>query len=172
MKAGLIVILMASFVGRPVWPAKPSLAQLEKAIRQKGAERVARELSEQQNPDPWDAIDDRVATGDPRWLDVAKQLRPYTDAGVSEALENALAEALPRNAAGVLRILGTDLSKDFTVRRVCSTETFIEVPRPALQRHLRAALAAVKRVTDPKLIDARDACLSKLSDEMQRETRP
>src|ERR1700682_4833923 len=96
MKA-LIITLLAATGLVAIWPRNPSAIQLRRAIGQRGAAKVAEELSHQQNADRGDAIADHVATGSVIWLDIAKQLRPYTDAGATEGLENALAEALLRN---------------------------------------------------------------------------
>ena len=148
------------------WPRDPSLAQLQDGIAKRGIAKVADELNHQVAPDPWDSIEAHVESGVTAWLDLARQLRFYTDAGASVGLENAVALALPKNPVAVLKILGTDPAKDFTVRRVCSIETFIEVPEGKLRSHLRRAKAAVDQVSDPHLQQTRQACLEVLNRSM------
>jgi hypothetical protein len=145
--------------GSVLWSSHPALEQVEKAIHERGAAKVVDELNRQRGGSPWESIEYRVATGNGGWLQIAKQVRVYTDAGVSESLDNAIAEALPRNAEGVLGILGGDPSKEFTVERTCSAETYIEVSRASLRRHFQIGIAAVERVNDPHLHDAKVACV-------------
>ncbi len=164
MKALLVMILAAASVS---WPSHPTLEQVEKAIQDRGAPAVVDELNHQQGTSAWESIEDRVAMGNGRWLRVAQQLRRYTDAGVSESLDNSMAEALPRNAEGVLAMLGTDQSKDFTSERVCSGETFIEVSKSRLRRHLRAGVTAVEKVSDPKLQHVKEACVAALNHDLK-----
>ena len=87
---------------------------------------------------------------------------PTPDAGASEGLDNAVAEALPKNPAAVLEMLGADRAKQFAVQRICSFETFIEVPTPTLRRHVLAVMRAVKGVKEARLRQARNSCLSAL----------
>jgi hypothetical protein len=124
---------------------------------------VADELNRQNDPDPWNSIEEHIATGTPAWLNIAIRLRAYTDGGVSLGLENAVAQALPKNPSAVLKILGTDRAKEFTIQRICSTETFIEAPESKLRRHLQQSRIAVEHVTDPGLQPARQACIEALT---------
>jgi hypothetical protein len=151
------------------WPQNPSLIQLKGAIANRGADKVTAELMKQEDPDPWASIEDHVASGDARWLELADQLRRYTDAGVSESLDNAVSEALSKNPAAVLRILSGDPGKGFAVRHVCSTETFIEPPPGKMRRYLRQARFAVERVTEPQLEKVKQACLESLDHELYRK---
>jgi hypothetical protein len=164
LKAWLAVLLVVTFS----WPPRPALEQLNKAIQDRGAAKVVEELNSQKSSTVWESIEDRVATGKERWLDVAKALRVYSDAGVSEGLDNAVAEALPKNAAGVLGVLGNDRAKEFTVERICSTQTFIEVPRAARLRHLEASLVAVQRVEATPLKGVKQACIAALDGDRGR----
>lgn len=164
MNALLVMILAAASIS---WPSHPTVEQVEKAIQERGASAVVDELNHQEGTSAWESIEDRVATGNGRWLRIAQQLRPYTDAGTSESLDNSIAEALPKNAEGVLAMLGKDQSKEFTTDRVCSGETFIEVSRTTLRRHLRAGITAVEKVNDPKLQPVKEACVAALNRDLK-----
>ena len=64
-----------------------------------------------------------IASGDSAWLRVARLLRPAADAGVSESLGIAVADALPAAPARVLALLGPA----FPLETVCALP-FIEQP--------------------------------------------
>jgi competence protein ComGC len=162
----LLVIALFSVSALASLPSHPSLTQVENAIQEKGAANVVQELNRQASSTAWESIEDNVATGNVRWLNVAKQLRQYTDASTSLGLENALAEALPKNASGVLAILGTDQSKEFTIQRVCSGETYIEPSTTELRRHLKASITALEKVSDPQLQTNRSACNAALNKDL------
>src|SRR5438477_12601046 len=51
----------------------------------------------------YDRVLDGVSSGDSRWLALVPRLDPGTDAGSAEFLRIAVAEAIPKNPAGVLR---------------------------------------------------------------------
>lgn len=98
-----------------------------------------------------------VARGTGGWLAVAAKLRPVSDAGASEELDLAVAEALPRSPAGVLRLLPAP----FAVARICGVP-FVEQPVAESQSYRRRALAAVVSVRDHRLRSVRDQCLDAL----------
>jgi hypothetical protein len=104
------------------------------------------------------SIRNRVATWNDRWLRVVKELLTYTDAGMSEGLDDSMAEALPKTPR---------ISKTFMVSRICSVETFIEVSRATLRRHVRASIAAVQTVSNPDLQTVRQACLTTLKRDLK-----
>src|SRR5712691_1702729 len=83
----------------------PSLAQMETEIAKKGAEYAAKDLDSTVD---LGCVAAHVATGSAAWLDIAKQLHPYTDGLVSEEVEYAVAKALPRNPIAVLKMIGPD----------------------------------------------------------------
>jgi hypothetical protein len=169
---GLPVLLLCTTCLSAAWPRNPSLAQLHEAIAARGIAQVADELNRQNDPDPWNSIEEHIATGAPAWLNLAMQLRAYTDGGASLGLENAVAEALPKNPNAVLKMLGTDRVKEFTVQRVCSAETFIETPESKLRRHLQQSRIVVEHVTDPQLQQAKRACAEVLNAALKNKALP
>jgi hypothetical protein len=71
----------------------------------------------------WDGVLNGVASGEIGWLGVAATLRPVSDAHASETLEMAIQEALPKNPAGVLRLLSRNhcvLTPSVEARRIGS----------------------------------------------------
>ena len=100
---------------------------------------------------------DGVASGASDWLTVAARLRPASDGGASSELDLAVAEALPRAPARVLRLLPTP----FSIRDVCGVP-FVEQSDSASRAYRRRALAAVAGVQDPSLGTVRDQCLREL----------
>ena len=98
-----------------------------------------------------------IATGDPRWLALVPRLEPGTDAGTAESLRIVVAKALPKNPAGVLRLIARKPSW----RSACSYP-MIEPTRQETRAYFREALPAVKSVRDPALRAAKRICLSEL----------
>ena len=104
----------------------------------------------------YDRVLGHIDSGDSRWLALAPKLAPGTDAGTAEALVIALPFALPRNPSGVLALLqGPDA---FPADDVCGTP-FIEDTVKDVPAYVHRARAAVMAVRDPRLQDAKSACL-------------
>jgi hypothetical protein len=109
----------------------------------------------------WEAVLDRMGSGEAAWIALAPQLAPGTDAGSAEGLGVALAAALPKDPAAVLRAIDPQDGVVLGAHRVCASP-FIE-PKPEFVAHYRReALAAVSGVREPKLRAVRDACLAVL----------
>jgi hypothetical protein len=100
-----------------------------------------------------DAVLQGIASGDSSWLRVARELRSASDAGVSESLEIAVADALPHAPAAVLRMLGPD----FAPERICGLP-FIEQPDAEEAAYYRETLVALATVRSPELLARRDRC--------------
>ena len=56
----------------------------------------------------FEAVLNRIESGEGQWLDVARHLRPGSDAGASESLDHAVALALPRAPSRVLPLIGAE----------------------------------------------------------------
>lgn len=106
----------------------------------------------------YDKVLDGVASGDARWLALVPKLEPGTDAGSAEALRIAVAEALPKNPADVLRLI----SREPSWLDACGYP-MIEPTRREQRNYFRAAIPAVRAVRAPKLRRTRNLCLSELS---------
>ncbi len=114
-----------------------------------GAKAVVKRLTHSQGGlhNQWNSLEDGVASGSEKRLRIASEVKPYTDAGTSEGLGNAMADALPKNPRQVLALLGND----FTVENTCSGGQFIETPVRKVRAYLRDAKTAVAKVEDPAL---------------------
>lgn len=98
-----------------------------------------------------------IASGDQAWLDVVRLLRPGTDGETGEGLSMSLAEALPKNATGVLRTIagGED------AQSICEGQLSVNTPEAARAAR-QGAIPAVEAVNDPALQQAKTACLAVL----------
>ena len=106
----------------------------------------------------WLRITRGVETGRADWLEVAKAIKPGVDASSAEELSFAVASALKRNAAAVLKMTGAD----FPLDRVCAVP-LIEPTEAQVRAWTRAALAALAKVDDPSLAEASKACKASLT---------
>jgi hypothetical protein len=113
-----------------------------------------------------DQVFDGIASGDERWL----ALVPRLDRGVgayaaaAESVPIVVARALPKNPAGVLRLITGDPSW----RAVCSYPE-IEPTRQETRAYFRSALPAVLAVREPALQAAKRACMSELRKAERRQ---
>jgi hypothetical protein len=105
----------------------------------------------------FDKVLDGIASGDARWLALVPKLAPGTDAGTAESLPIVLAEALPKNPVGVLRLI----KRDESWRDACSYP-MIEPNRKEMRDYFKTAIPAVESVHDPALQDVKRICLSEL----------
>lgn len=98
-----------------------------------------------------------IASGEQGWLDIVPLLRPGTDGETGEGLTMSLADALPNNAAGVLRLIagGEDAPS------ICDGQLSVNTPEAARAAR-QAAIPSVDAVTDPALQQAKAACLTVL----------
>ena len=108
----------------------------------------------------WNRVLGYIGTGKPAWLALAPKLVAGTDASASLGLTIALADALPRNPAGVLDLVRTGKGP-LALSQVCAAP-FIE-PIPAdLVTYRRSAKHALDALTDVHLREARKSCLAAL----------
>lgn len=105
----------------------------------------------------YDKVLEGVASGDARWLALVPRLDPGTDAGSAESLRIAVAEALPRNPAGVLRFT----SRLSWFRDACAYP-MIEPTDQEERAYFRVAIPALKAVHDPALRRPKRICLTEL----------
>lgn len=98
-----------------------------------------------------------IAAGEQAWLDLVPLLRQGTDGETGEGLVMSIAEALPRNAAGVLRLMNEDLD----ALSVCS-DLELGLSAEESRAYRQTSIAAVEAVTDPALQQAKTACLAEL----------
>jgi hypothetical protein len=129
-------------------------------VARDGADATVRTLNEggtEAAPNRFAMVMRGVSSGEQAWLDIVPLIRPGTDGEAGEGLSISLGDALPRNAAGVLRILKTPDD----VASACEPVAFEEgsAERTA---HVQAAITAVEAVSDPALQQAKAGCLTTL----------
>ena len=143
-------------------PRRLTLELAKRIIRQQGARKAA----ESGLDDYWGELLAAVASAQTGWLDIAADLRAYSDAEASETLDGAMGEALRRSPLRVLRRLD---GRPFAVSHVCGNnlgETGLESPTDP-RTALKAQEAAVAGVQDAKLSQRRDECLALIRKRMQ-----
>ena len=136
---------------------------VERMIDRDGARQAVNKLANAAPDDTrtlfgdYDKVLEGVASGDARWLALVPKLRPGTDAGTAEALHISVAEALPKNPAGVLRLI----MRLPSWQDVCSYP-MIEPTDEEMRAYFNAAIPAVKAVRDPALQHSKHVCLADL----------
>ncbi len=153
--ACLAALLLASGASAA---APPTSGEIAASLRLRGAQVTVAGLVRTER---WEAVTERMATGDPRWIALAPALATSSDGAFSEGLGIGLAYALPKSPGAVLAALDLKGGPVVGAGQVCSLP-FIEDTvrdRPAYKRR---ALRAVAGVIDPALSRARGACLAVL----------
>lgn len=146
--------LMRRFLASP-GPILPA-SGLQRQIDTKGAAAVVASLS----PAIWDVALDSATAGRSDWIEAIASLRTATDGAHSEDIDRAMSDALLTNPSAVLRQI-EDRPALPGVAWLCQDRS-IEPTNTASSEYVRAATAAVQRVTDPKLITMKDQCLGRL----------
>ena len=145
--------------GAAMAAAKPNLEEVRSRFRRDGPEATNRWLNETGQSD---VILDHMDRGEAGWIALAPQMALNNGgAAITETLPIALALALPRNPAAVLKTIDPNNGRSFSVEDVCG-EPFFEPTRSFLRGYKRRALAAVAGVHDPSLRLVRDACAAAL----------
>jgi len=134
----------------------PTPHQVDQSIRTHGARQTVRSLEARKQ---FDAVLDRISTGNVAWVGLAPALAKGTDAGDSEGLTVALATALPKNPGAVMAIL--DDGSIIGVNAVCGLP-FIEPTHQEANDYLARAIPAVTAVAPSSRVPRRTACLDAL----------
>lgn len=129
-------------------------AEVAAMIERDGARATVQALDQGETNNRFYAVLEGVSAGEQAWLDLVPRLGPGTDAGATTGLEIAVAEALARNAAGVLRIAGTSHS----VQDICSYPMIEPTPEQT-RSYFAAAIPAVEAISDPALQEKKTECL-------------
>ncbi len=138
----------------------PNPAAVRDSIRREGAKATIADLAK---ADQWDAVSDRMDSGNADWIALAPLLAPGSDAGSAEDLGISLAFSLPKNPRAVLAAL--DPANGHIIiggDRVCGLP-FVEDTVPDLPAYRLKAMRAVREVKDTRLAAARTACLAALA---------
>src|SRR5208282_6035273 len=86
----------------------------------------------------WNEVMARIGRGSQEWLKVAAALRPATDAGASEALDEAVFLALKSAPTAVLRLLQDGM---FATQTVCSSNIGIDYGPEESKRFIKARIS-------------------------------
>ena len=137
---------------------------VERMVDRYGAEAAVNKLANASPNDTrtmfgdYDKVLAGVSSGNPRWLALVPRLDPGTDAGTSEFLRIAVADALPKNAVAVLRFT----SRLSWFRDACGYP-MIEPTNRQMRAYFKAAIPALRAVHEPELQRAKRICLSELT---------
>jgi hypothetical protein len=151
----------AAFAGQASSAITPGA--VERMIDRYGAKRTVDKLSNappndtQREFGDFDEVLDGIASGNGLWLALVPRLAPGTDAGTAESLPIVIAEALPKNPVGVLRLI-----KQHTSWLDACGYPMIEPTRKEMRAYFRATIPAVKSVNEPGLQAVKGLCLSRL----------
>jgi hypothetical protein len=119
--------------------------------------------SDENHPNDWDRMMEKIGSGESRWLEVAQLLKPASDAGSSEDLNGALAVALLKNPGDVLAMAQVG---PFAVNDVCTCPYVVETPEEEeiADTYLNSAEKALAEMTvpvnNPSLDTVRNNCLA------------
>ena len=144
-------------------PSRVTPAAVSRMIDRYGAKGTVDKLSNAAPNDThtafgdFDKVLDGIASGDARWLAIVPKLAPGTDAGTAESLPIVLAEALPKNPRGVLRLIKLDRSW----LDACGYPMIEPTPKET-RAYFRRAIPAVRAVHDAALQATKRVCLSEL----------
>ena len=94
-----------------------------------------------------------IESANPRWLEVAQLLKPFSDAGSSESINYAVARALPIDPERVLHMIG----HGFDLISLC-TSPFDEPEPGVAEAYERRALSALASLRDPDLKSLASEC--------------
>jgi hypothetical protein len=137
--------------------AKPEPGQILQEIEAAGPRVVVGRLW---NSGDYEEVLRRMAAGDESWVMLAPALAQGADAAAAEGLTVALAEALPHNAEGVLKVIEPS-RRALSPARVCGVP-FVEGTNIDIPSYTAEAMAAVSAVTSDRLQPAKAACLEEL----------
>jgi hypothetical protein len=130
--------------------------ELRTMVQRDGAPATVRTLSQggtEAAPNRYATFERGVGSGEQAWLDLVPLIRPGTDGETGEGLTMMLQEALSKNAAGVLRLIGSGEDAE----GICG-----ESATETVRGDRAAAITAVEAVTDPALAQAKTSCLAAL----------
>lgn len=155
MKPNLSSAVALLMLASPAFAASLTLVQVERDIRVHGARETVKSLARKEK---FNAVLDRIATGNEVWVRLAPELARGTDVGDSTALTVALAMALPKNPTAVIAVLGK--GPVIGPAAVCSVP-FVETTPQEVHEYLDRAIPAVSHV-EPSSLVRRAACLEAL----------
>jgi len=133
--------------------------QISARVKALGAKAVVSEIYA--HPDRWNSVLSGISSGSRAWLDVARVLISGADGDSSEQLSEAAGNTLEKNAAAALEILWSDYGLGMC-RFMPDTSNPKYSTKSKAMEGLESRVQYLRRVTAPKLKEARDACVAEL----------
>jgi len=138
-------LLLVGLVGAGALAAPPQTPrEIEAQIRKEGGRTVLKNLAA--NETVFEDILLHIDSGTDAWLKVATLLKPFSDAGIAESLDYAVARALPNAPVQVLSLVG----HGFALEDIC-TSPFNEPEPGVAEAYQREALRALSSIREPHL---------------------
>lgn len=135
--------------------APPAADDILRQVADEGARVVVSRLLV--SADTFEKVCERIESGESTWLQVARALKPGTDAATTFSINYAVARALPAAPASVLALI----DRGFTLEDVC-TSPFIE-PKPGVaERYTQRTVEALQKPVSAELEGVRMACLRRV----------
>jgi len=159
-----VMLYTSAFAGEPLALTPQAIT---KDIENRGAKATVQKLISGKRPRLWESVLQKIKTGGAPWLAVAKELADGTDAGTSEALQIALATALPKNPSGVLQLAGTQ--GFLSLEDICGAP-FIEPEPTDLKRYLDKTRRSLNNLKDMKVEQKRVKCLNEIERVISEES--
>jgi hypothetical protein len=162
-----VVIQLGMYALSGVWPLAASAASYSGAsvqaadlmtdVRARGANAVVTMLWADNKQ--WAEVMKNIGQGKAEWLKVAVALRPGTDAGATETLDEAVFIALKPAPAAVLFLM---VDHRFDPKFVCSSNIATDFTDTESRRFIRDRIKILTSLSDPNLEAIRDQCVAGL----------
>lgn len=129
-------------------------------IHQEGAKKylyaLAKENAHATATSNWEYIIEGISSGNAEWLKIVPLMAGATDAGFAEDLATALAQAIPKNVVGVLKVLNNNVPP-VSIQSVCSMPLYVETV-PEQNEYFVKAVQALYKADTPQAKE----CLAQL----------
>jgi hypothetical protein len=155
MLKGLLAIFIFNITIVVSAAGVPSPEDIIARIQRDGGKTVLEELWNHESE--FEAVLRGIESANPRWLEVAQRLKPFSDAGSSESINYAVARALPIDPQRVLLMIGHGFDMD-----VICTSPFNEPESGVAEAYERSALSALDFLHDPDLKAVASECAKRI----------
>ncbi|WP_157076002.1 hypothetical protein [Erwinia persicina] len=142
----MIMLSYSSIADINVMTPKIVLENIHDSGAKKYIHDLAKENAMATSTSQWEAIVKGLSTGEAEWLQIVPLIARYTDAGFAEDLATALAQALPKNVAGVMNVLDEQLPP-VSIGNVCSMPLYNETVLEQNEYVVKAIQALYKNDT-------------------------
>jgi len=158
--AGMLVLLAPTLVGAAAVHFHTTARQELERLQRRDGDQYASALYD--SPEKWSYVSEKIATGQPEWLQVAKALSPRADGAFAEELSTDLASALLHSPRNVLQLLKqTSGSRILTSTNVCDAP-FPSPGKQWLRQYKWRVIKSVSSIREPELKKVRNECLKTL----------